>query len=49
MGRAFQTLGLGHIVVHSPGARGRIEPVWGTFQDRLVAALRLAGTSTMGT
>ena len=47
VGRAFQALGIEHIVAHSPEAKGRIERVWGTFQDRLVAELRLAGISTM--
>ncbi len=32
---------------HSPQARGRIERLWGTFQDRLVSELRLTGASTV--
>jgi hypothetical protein len=28
-------------------AKGRIERLWGTFQDRLVSELRLAGTKTL--
>ncbi len=47
VGRAFQALGMDHLVAHSPEAKGRIERVWGTFQDRLVADLRLAGIRTM--
>jgi len=47
VGRAFQALGMEHIVAHSPEAKGRIERLWGTFQDRLVAELRLAGISTL--
>lgn len=31
----------------SPQAKGRIERLWGTLQDRLVAELRLAGASTL--
>ncbi len=31
----------------SPQARGRIERLWGTFQDRLVSELRLAGVRTL--
>jgi hypothetical protein len=30
----------------SPQAKGRIERLWGTFQDRLVSELRLAGAKT---
>ncbi len=47
VGRAFATLGMEHIVAHSPEAKGRIERLWGTLQDRLVAELRLAGISTL--
>ncbi len=47
VGRAFQRLGIEHIVAHSPEARGRIERLWGTLQDRLVAELRLAGICTL--
>jgi len=46
VGRALQTLGIHHIVAQSPQAKGRIERLWGTFQDRLVAELRLAGITT---
>jgi hypothetical protein len=46
VGRAFRTLGIEHIVAHSPQAKGRIERLWGTLQDRLVAELRLAGIRT---
>ena len=31
----------------TPQAKGRIERVWGTFQDRLVSELRLAGATTI--
>ena len=34
------------ILARSPQAKGRIERLWGTFQGRLVAELRLAGAST---
>ena len=46
-GRALQQLGIQSILAHSPQAKGRIERMWGTFQDRLVAELRLAGVTTM--
>jgi len=43
VGRALVELGIGSIVARSPQAKGRIERLWGTFQDRLVTELRLAG------
>lgn len=46
VGRALQTLGIHHLVAESPQAKGRIERLWNTFQDRLVAELRLAGITT---
>ncbi len=45
IGRALVELGIGSIVARSPQAKGRIERLWGTFQDRLVVELRLAGVS----
>ena len=46
VGRALQALGIHHIVADSPQAKGRIERLWNTFQDRLVAELALAGFTT---
>jgi transposase len=46
-GRAVRELGVTQIFARSPEAKGRIERANGTFQDRLVAELRLAGVSTM--
>ena len=46
VGRALQALGIQHIVAASPQAKGRIERLWNTLQDRLVAELRLAGITT---
>ncbi|HEV8696171.1 MAG TPA: ISNCY family transposase [Candidatus Limnocylindrales bacterium] len=43
LGRALVELGIGSIVARSAQAKGRIERLWGTFQDRLVVELRLAG------
>ena len=43
LGRAFEELGITSIAARSPQAKGRIERAWGTFQDRLVTELRLAG------
>jgi transposase len=46
-GRLTEELGTTSITSRSPQARGRIERLWGTFQDRLVSELRLAGARTM--
>jgi len=45
-GRMLQALGVGYIPAHSPQAKGRIERLWGTLQDRLVSELRLRGIPT---
>lgn len=42
-GRALEQLGVTYIAAQSPQAKGRIERLWGTFQDRLTSELRLAG------
>jgi transposase len=44
-GRLLDELGIELIAARSPQAKGRIERLWGTFQDRLVKALRQAGAS----
>jgi len=41
-GRALSELGIELILANSPQAKGRVERLFGTFQDRLVAELRLA-------
>ena len=46
-GRALHALGIHPIVAESPQAKGRIERLWNTLQDRLVAELRLAGITTL--
>jgi transposase len=43
VGRALVELGIVSIAAGSAQAKGRIERLWGTFQDRLVVELRLAG------
>ena len=43
VGRALVELGIDSILAGSAQAKGRIERLWGTFQDRLVVELRLAG------
>jgi hypothetical protein len=47
VGRALQELGIHSILALSPQAKGRIERLWGTFQDRLVGELRMAGARTL--
>ena len=42
-GRLMEELGITSIPSGSPQARGRIERLWDTFQDRLVSELRLVG------
>lgn len=45
--RALDELGIGSIAAHSPEAKGRIERLWRTFQDRLVAELELAAAKEL--
>lgn len=45
VGRALAELEIGSIVARSAQAKGRIERLWGTFQDRLRVELRLAGVA----
>lgn len=45
--RAMRELGIEPISAHSPQAKGRIERLFETLQDRLVKELRLAGISTV--
>ena len=46
-GRLLKELGITSISANSPQAKGRIERLWGTFQNRLVSELRLANAKTM--
>lgn len=46
-GRMMEELGIISITALSPQAKGRIERLWGTFQDRLKSELRIAGAKTM--
>ena len=45
--RAMGELGIQQIFARSPQAKGRVERMAGTFQDRLVSELRLAGAVTI--
>jgi transposase len=47
VGRALRELGISSIPARSPQAKGRIERLWRTFQDRLCSELRLAGAATL--
>jgi hypothetical protein len=46
VGRALRELEIESIYALSPQAKGRVERLWGTLQDRLVSELRLAGAET---
>ena len=45
--RSLSELGVEMIHAHSPQAKGRIERLFGTFQDRVIKERRLAGITTM--
>lgn len=47
VGRALDELDIRWIGARSPQAKGRIERLWGTLQDRLISELRLAGAETL--
>ncbi len=46
-GRTLQLLGISRIAAQSPQAKGRVERVFGTLQDRLVKELRSHGARTL--
>ena len=45
-GRLLEELGIAFIAAHSPQAKGRVERMWETLQDRLISELRLLGLTT---
>jgi transposase len=47
VGQALKALGIEPIFAMSPQAKGRVERLFNTLQDRLVHELRLAGITTM--
>ena len=49
VGRALAELGVELIAAHSPQAKGRVERLFKTFQDRVLKELRLAEVSTLDT
>ena len=46
LGQALEAAAIAWVAARSPQAKGRIERLWGTAQDRLVVELRLAGATT---
>lgn len=46
-GRMLRELGIAFVPARSPQAKGRIERLWATLQDRLAAELRLHGITTL--
>ncbi len=46
-GRALRELGIEWIAAQSPQAKGRIERLWGTLQDRLLHELRIENVQTL--
>ena len=47
LGRMLQRLAIGYVAAHSPQAKGRVERLWETLQDRLVSELRLRAIATV--
>jgi hypothetical protein len=47
VGRALKQLQIQHMPSYSPQARGRIERLWDTLQNRLPPLLRLQGITTI--
>jgi transposase len=47
VGAALEAFGIEAIYALSPQAKGRVERLWGTLQDRLVSELRLANACTV--
>lgn len=47
VGRALEAAAIAWIAARSPQAKGRVERLWGTAQDRLRSELRLAAATTL--
>lgn len=47
VGRALEAARIAWIAARSPQAKGRVERLWGTLQDRLRSELRLAGAASL--
>ncbi len=48
VGRALEEAGIGWLAAGSAQAKGRVERLWGTLQDRLLVELRLETITTIG-
>lgn len=48
-GRGLKDLGIGQVFALTPEAKGRVERLWNTMQDRLPGKLRLLGVSDITT
>jgi len=46
LGAVLKALGIGYVRASSPQAKGRVERLWATLQDRLVSELRLRRIAT---
>lgn len=46
LGRALEAAAIAWVAARSPQAKGRVERLWGTAQDRLRVELRLAGAAS---
>lgn len=46
LGRVLAELGIGYLAAGSPEAKGRVERLWRTLQDRLTSELRLRNITT---
>ena len=46
-GQLLEELGIAFIAANSPQAKGRVERLWKTLQDRLISELRLLGLTTL--
>jgi transposase len=47
LGQALEAAAIAWVAARSPEAKGRVERLWGTAQDRLRIELRLAGATTL--
>jgi transposase len=47
LGRSLEAAAIAWVAARSPQAKGRVERLWGTAQDRLRVELRLAGAATI--
>jgi len=46
-GKALELLGVEYIAARTPQAKGRVERLWGTLQERLVIEMRVAGIASI--